>query len=261
MSERRRTRRTVVTVLSVMASIVTLGADSTTPRGSGEGTALDFRQGSRARTHRGSATLRGVLASGDSSRFIAALSELARDPRPEARDRLLDAMLELAPLDRRQIALQRSWAQSFVRGFGLDAAEIAERRLQDQQEPPFRRGLFLQAHHVAVPGDRSTYASYLHDPSRELRRAALYVNRALWDYDALPSLLQLENGFDPVVRREARELARRYLLWGVLRPTPEQRAQANRGFEPHRPQEFRLWRFRRAEWEARQAALESRSFP
>lgn len=102
----------------------------------------------------------------------------------------------------------------------------------------------LAARHAEQLPARARQA--LRDPSPAVRRVALEVNATVWDHEALPILIELENDPDPQVRRQARLLARRYLIWGPQRPTWRQRRDANQpGFEPHDRPGLRALRARR----------------
>jgi len=83
------------------------------------------------------------------------------------------------------------------------------------------------------------------DPSPEQRLAAHEESAAGWDYDAPPELIALENDTDPQVRRRARQLVRRYHIWGPHRPTWQQRRDADpREFQPYDRTGLRSWRRR-----------------
>jgi hypothetical protein len=77
------------------------------------------------------------------------------------------------------------------------------------------------------------------------RRAALEANGAAWDARVLPLLERLEHDPDAEVRRLARRLVRRYLIWGPAPPSWRERRDANRpGFEPWDRAGLRAWRAR-----------------
>ena len=77
------------------------------------------------------------------------------------------------------------------------------------------------------------------------RLAALHANERRWNHDSLPQLVVLERDPDPVVREAARDLVRRYLIWGPTRPTWRERRKGNRpGFEAHDRAGLRRWRAR-----------------
>jgi hypothetical protein len=158
-------------------------------------------------------------------------------------------------MDPRCSVIQRAWASSYVLAGRAHAADAAALGLADATADPLDRALHLLAHHEASPGDRDVYWRYLRDDEAWLRRAALQVNGDLWDFEALSILLDLEDDTDPVVRRDGRRLARRYLIWGPLRPTPLERKRANTAFEPHDRDALRAWRTRTSTWDERQAEL------
>lgn len=216
----------------------------------------------------GPAALRAAIQAGDSaglsmaraallgpseSLFRAAVGELARDTRTEARAIMRDATANTDPMESRHSAILRAWAASYVLATGEHAAKAALSGLNDSTAEPMDRGLHLLAYHTAAPTDRSVYRRCLQDDDAFVRRASIQVNGILWDFDALPELLELEDDSDPVVRRAARALVRRYFIWGPTRPTPLDRKMANSAFEPFDRQGLRSWRMRGPAWEQRQA--------
>jgi hypothetical protein len=142
--------------------------------------------------------------------------------------------------------LRRAWARSFIDELGYRAPDEAVQGLEDASLSPLERALYLT---VLARDDGGTawvaYREFLLDPAPELRRAALDVNGAHWDYDALPILIDLESDPDTGVRYAARHLTRRYLIWGPTQPTWRDRKEANSSdFAPYDREGLRAWRSR-----------------
>jgi hypothetical protein len=96
-----------------------------------------------------------------------------------------------------------------------------------------------------VDADPLRYRRWLASPRPAERRAALELGALLWDHGALPLLVALESDPSPSVREAARQLVRRYLVWGPRRPGWRERRDANRpGFEPWDRAGLRAWRAR-----------------
>ena len=82
-------------------------------------------------------------------------------------------------------------------------------------------------------------------PREQQRLAAGAKNATRWAYDSLPDLVVLENDPDLEIRVRARQLVRRYSIWGPHPPTWQQRRDADpRGFQPYDRTGLRSWRRR-----------------
>lgn len=108
---------------------------------------------------------------------------------------------------------------------------------------------------------------WLEHPDAERRLAAVHACETEWERGAVALLREREDERDPRVRRAARQLLRRFHVWGPARPTWRDRALANRaGFAPYDRAALRAWRARGAAWSRVQRALlrpraERRSLP
>jgi len=152
----------------------------------------------------------------------------------------------------------RATARGLIGEFGTSAPSVAAAALRETWRPPHERSLHLTTLVQLDPHSAlEIYQRYLQDPSPELRRAALAANGALWDHGALSLLIALEHGSDPHVRSGARQLTRRYLIWGPSRPTWRDRKEANDdpAFTPHDRAGLRAWRRRSDAWRHRQMQL------
>ena len=187
-----------------------------------------------------------ALASGEADLVRAALDGLADYGSSEARA-VLELALEAFPRESRiAVDAKHAWATSFIAEHGDRASNLAQQAATDASLEPRERALHLVTLSVAEPSHaRSVYRPFLDDPAPELLHAALMVNGAVWDYDVLSGLHALEAHADPAIRGAARQLGRRYLIWGPTRPTWVERQQGNApDFEPHDRAGLRAWRAR-----------------
>lgn len=200
---------------------------------------------------------RAALTSDDREMAMAAIAALGDYGFEEARAILREAMLDVPPIEPARLALERAWVASFIVEFQDQAGALASQQVQDAGSSSLDRSLHLRVlAYAKPPPSREFYRPFLADPAPELRRAAVAISGSLWDHDALPILLVLENDTDPGVRQAARQLVRPYLIWGPHRPSWRDRMEANdRPFTPYDRDGLRAWRARKPEWERRQREL------
>jgi len=105
-----------------------------------------------------------------------------------------------------------------------------------------------------------TYRPYLRSSHAELQRAALSVNSALWDLEAVNILKSVAHGKDVFNRSRADHLVRRYFQWGAEPPRNGgmgmvRSASSAKKRKPHDPVGARQWNQARPAWKREQDRL------
>lgn len=193
--------------------------------------------------------------------FVGAVNGLAREGTPEARALLREFVPRFELLDRRRRWIMKAWAYAFAQEYGEATAREARRGVEDLALPALDRALHLMAFRLV---DREEalrfYRPYLRDPEPEVRYAALQVNSKHWDSEVTETLIELEDGTDPLVRETARWLSKRYLRWGDARPEPGGWGTMSPQFRrahptPADPEGWKAHGARAAEWRRQQYIL------
>jgi len=206
---------------------------------------------------------REVFSWGNRSLDERALMGLSQNTSTESLQLLSEKLHEFEPGDQRRESAEIGWAGVFARVNGKNAPILAAQGVADQSKSPSERALYLRVFANSTI-DRvmslRVYRPYLMDPAPELQRAALAVNGAHWDFDALPTLLELENDKgDPIVRGEARNLTRVYLRYGPERPRPGEWERSpsyqERHPKPYDPEGYAAWIAREKDWVREQTKL------
>jgi hypothetical protein len=201
-----------------------------------------------------------MLATGDARVQRDVLDALRDYDTQDALDLLQAQAAGMDLMSRPRDSVQGMWARVFRNRYGDRSDDLAIAAIEDPATGDLDRALHLL---VLASADRelalTIYARYLEDPAADVQLAALMVNSAHGDLNALPILLRLESGSHPRVRGVARGLVGRYLRWGEARPGPG-KTTLDRSFVlahpvPYDAEGLKAWHERAQAWARQQYIL------